>query len=68
MTPHFRITSSHHLRSHLNRGILDVALLRLRFPSIAASKYGANLSAKNCGLISSRVLYLAAPSDKESPQ
>ena len=50
ITFHFGITSSHHLWPRLNRKILDVALLRLRFRSIASAKSGANLRAKPANL------------------
>ena len=41
----FRIPSAHHLRLGLNLEILNVAWLRLRFPSIAQTKSGAHLGA-----------------------
>ncbi|GAH13353.1 unnamed protein product, partial [marine sediment metagenome] len=50
ITSHSGITSSHHLWPLLNREILDVALLRLRFHSIVAAKSGANLRANSVNL------------------
>ena len=47
---HSGITSSHHLWPLLNREILDVALLRLRFHSIVVAKSGANLRANSVNL------------------
>jgi len=46
ITSGFRIPSSRRLRPLLNREILTVARLRLRFRSIVATKSDANLGAK----------------------
>ncbi len=47
MASHFRIPSSGHLRPLVNRKILELALLVLRFCSILAAKFGPNLGANS---------------------
>ncbi|MDJ0765080.1 MAG: hypothetical protein QNJ97_19010 [Myxococcota bacterium] len=56
ITSRFRTPSARRLRRLLNRKILDVALLRLRFRSIAPTKSDAHLDPKNLEVISARAL------------
>ncbi len=50
MTSHFRIPSSGHLCPLVNRKILELALLVLRFCSILAAKSGTNLGTNSVKL------------------